>query len=81
MKQTLILALLALLGCDARVSQINSIGLRNYIKCYSGNLLIYEGMSTGKIISDMDSNGRFFKEEGTDKLIEVSGNCVIETIE
>jgi hypothetical protein len=39
--------------------------------------MIYEGRSTGKIKSEAQSDGYYFIEKGSGKLMEVSGNCVI----
>ena len=63
---------------DAYVSKVTSLGSEHSIKCYSGERLIYEGTSTGKVASESQSDGYFFTEKGTGKLMQVSGNCVIE---
>lgn len=77
MKALLILSSL-LIGCsDGMVGKIQSYGESRSIKCYSGTKLIYSGKSTGKIDSEDRSDGYFFVEKGTNKLMEVSGNCVI----
>lgn len=40
--------------------------------------MIYEGESTGKVSSELSSDGYFFVDKKDGKLKEVSGNCVIE---
>jgi len=47
------------------------------VECYSGGKLIYSGKSVGKPVSESNSDGYTFRENGTDELVEVSGNCVI----
>lgn len=67
-----------LCGCtDACVSQLGAYGDKGKVKCYSGIKLIYEGSSTGKIKSSRHSDGYLFRDAETDRLVEVSGNCVI----
>lgn len=67
-----------LLGCtDATVSQITTFGNSGHITCYSGGKVIYDGVSTGKIATESSSDGWFFKDSSSGKLIRVSGACVI----
>lgn len=47
------------------------------IVCYSGGKVIYDGHSTGKILSEKDSDGYFFKSRETGDFQEVSGQCII----
>jgi hypothetical protein len=69
---------MALTACtDAKMKQFTTIGSPGEIVCYSGTLEIYRGKSTGKIATEQGSDGWFFQEEGTGKLIRVSGACVI----
>lgn len=77
MKIVILLALI-LAGCtDARIAQIKSLGEAGRIICYSGGKIIYEGSSTGKILTEEQSDGWFFQD--TDgKLIRVSGDCLIK---
>lgn len=71
-------AVLSLAACtDAKMKQFTSLGSPGEIVCYSGALEIYRGKSTGKIATEQGSDGWFFQEEGTGKLIRVSGACVI----
>jgi hypothetical protein len=62
---------------DGRMSKLMSYGSSRSIECYSGAKLIYKGISTGKISSETQSDGYFFRDSATGKLMEVSGNCVI----
>lgn len=78
---SVIIALCALNGCtDAEWSKLKSYGGRAEIECYSGTKLIYQGTSTGKINSSEQSDGYYFRDDKTGKLMEVSGNCVIRYV-
>ena len=69
---------LILTGCtDGMKAKFDSFGDSRSIICYSGGIKIYEGESTGKISSEQNSDGYYFVEKGTGKLLEVSGNCVL----
>jgi len=78
---TIIVAMLGLSGCTDRfMGKVSAYGGKAHIECYSGTKLIYEGTSTGKISSEANSDGYSFVSQKTQKLTEVSGNCVIEYI-
>ena len=67
-----------MIGCsDANMAKFGNYGSGATIKYYSGGTLIYSGKSTGKVLSEANSDGYFFKETSTGQLKEVSGNCVI----
>lgn len=73
------LGLLILLGCtDARLKQYTTIGSTANVTCYSGGKIIYEGQSTGKVSTESQSDGWYFVDSKTSKLIRVSADCVIE---
>ena len=63
---------------NAWMAQVTSLGSPGHIICYSGGKVIYEGDSTGKISTESQSDGWFFQEQGTNKLVRVSGACVIK---
>lgn len=71
------LVVFAMFGTDGKMAKWKSYGESRSIECYSGGSLIYKGESTGKIQSERSSDGYYFKEKGSGKLLEVSGNCVI----
>ena len=79
MKGYYVLIIAALVtGCtDAKMARLTALGGNGHVKCYSGDLLIYEGDSTGKISSSEMSDGYYFVDAADNKLREVSGNCVI----
>lgn len=77
-KIIIVLGMLLLTSCtDARMGKLMSYGDSRSIECYSGTLLIYKGVSSGKISSEAQSDGYFFVEKGSKKLMEVSGNCIL----
>jgi len=78
MKFVSMLFALVLVGCsDAELGKIEAIGQGGHIECWSGNHKYYEGESTGKIMTEHETDGWFFMEKGTNDLIRVSGPCVI----
>lgn len=69
--------ILGLAGCtDARWSKLTQLGDAQQVKCYSGGVLIYEGISTGKVISEANSDGYYFRERATGSVVEISADCV-----
>ena len=80
MKKLFILAVVAVLVCgctDAEVGKFTSLGDSAKVECWSGDTKIFDGLSSGKVSSERDSDGYFFKDSKTGKFMEVSGNCVI----
>lgn len=45
--------------------------------CYSGGQVIYKGRSSGKIQTEKGSDGWFFQDDSSGKLVRLSGDCVI----
>ncbi len=77
----LIFALTALftMSCtDSQISAITAYGDSARIVCHSGGKVIYDGRSTGKIHSEQQSDGYYFRDAATGRLIEVSGECFID---
>lgn len=71
-----------LLGCtDTTRAKLWAYGDAASVRCFSGDSLIYAGHSTGKVANPSGSDGYQFMEEGTDQLVEVSGNCIIRYAE
>jgi len=72
------MAVFSLTNCtDASRGKMFSLGDSAHVVCYSGGEKIYEGTSTGKVLSEKNSDGYFFKDMEDGKFKEVSGNCVI----
>lgn len=77
MRSILILAIV-FSGCsNANRAAISAWGRRHDIKCYSGGVIIYQGHTTGKVENEDHSDGYYFQDAETNKLVTVSGNCVI----
>lgn len=77
-KLLILLSLSLLTSCsNAEWSAFNAWGKRHVVKCWSGGVLIYEGSTTGKIENEEHSDGYYFQEEKSGKLVMVSGNCLI----
>lgn len=69
---------ITMIACtDARMGKITALGDNAKVECYSGGKLIYSGISTGKVNSELDSDGYLFVDKKTGKYMEVSGECVI----
>ena len=80
MKKILIgLFFLCLIGCtDAARKNLTTLGSPATVTCYSGGKVIYDGVSTGKVVTESQSDGWRFVDSATNKLIRVSGDCVIK---
>ena len=74
----LFLCLFGIASCtDAQLAKFSSLGDPSRITCYSGEKLIFDACSTGKVSSSESSDGYYFNESTTNNLVEVSGNCII----
>lgn len=77
-KLVLIFACAISFGCtDAGFEKLTNYGNSARVTCWSGDVIIYDGESTGKVSSEQNSDGYFFKDKSDGNLKEVSGNCVI----
>jgi hypothetical protein len=78
------MALLALImlvvGCkDAEIQQIKSIGSRHRVTLYGATgTVIKQWEATGNVSNEQNSDGWYFKDAQTGKLVEVTGTLVIE---
>ena len=69
--------LIMLFGCGEQIRSITgSVGTPASIICYSGGTKIYEGTSTGKPTSEASSDGYWWVDSASNKLVEVSADCV-----
>lgn len=76
MKNAIIVFAIALAGCtDARWAKVGGYGDPARVTCYSGGVRVFDDFSTGKVSSEGDSDGYYFKSASTGKLIEMSGDC------
>jgi hypothetical protein len=68
-------------GCsDAEKAKLSSYGNMHKIELYSGGELVRTWYSTGKVISEADSDGYYFMDYETKRIKEVSGTVVIDTM-
>lgn len=73
-----LLSMLALHGCkDADIAQWTSVGSPAHVTCYSGGQVIYDGQSTGKVSTEHQSDGWYFEDAATHRLVRISGTCVV----
>ena len=79
MKNLKYLVLVVLLASctDAKQSKLNGFGKRYKIEVLNGGQIIRTYTSSGKISSEHNSDGYYFNDEATNKLIEVSGDVII----
>lgn len=80
MKKFIVIALLcSTLGCmDADVSQITSIGSPHKVTLWSGGQAAKVWHSTGKVKTEQETDGWFFTDKATGKLVRVSGTISVE---
>lgn len=67
-------------GCkDSDVAQFKSLGSRHHIRQFGcDGRVINEWWSTGNVSNEAQSDGWYFEDEKTHKLVEVTGILVIE---
>jgi hypothetical protein len=83
--KTILLAILLTLmlyfcaGCTgASIAKWESLGSKHKITLYSGGIAVRTWHSTGYIQNEEHSDGYYFKDDSSGKLIRVSGDLVIE---
>jgi hypothetical protein len=73
------LCLMGTTGCkDSTRAQWESLGTKHKIYVYSGGVCVKTYESTGNVSNEAHSDGYYFEDSTTHKLIEVSGTVVIE---
>ena len=73
-----IMLLVALTGCkDATQAQFNALNKPHIVKQFSGGQLIGQWESTGSVSNETQSDGWYFEDAATRKLVEVSGTLQI----
>ncbi len=79
MRFYLLTALLVLCGCtDGVIGKLKSYGKGAHIICYSGGKEIYKGESTGKVLSEQNSDGYYFVDKRTGAMMEIAADCVFK---
>jgi hypothetical protein len=78
MKRTTLFFLLLLTGCySATRAKMLSSGQDHHITQYSGGVIVGEWISNGRVFSEEHSDGYYFEDKATGKVVEVSGNIQI----
>lgn len=77
---SLLAACLLFSGCkDATWAQFHSLGSKHRITMYSaGGQIIHVWESTGNVSNEEHSDGWYFEDAATHKLVELTGALVIE---
>jgi len=76
------LVVITLSSCtDATRSKFNGLGNEFTVEMYSGGQLVRTWTSTGKVESEAQSDGYYFQDKATGKLIEVAGDVVITRLD
>lgn len=74
----MVLLMVVLAGCtDAARSNLKAYGDKHSITLYSGGKVVGQWISTGKVISESQSDGWCFEDEATHKLFRISGTVVV----
>lgn len=80
MKKLLAVALVAALGLaactDAERASMFNYGETAYIVCYSGGQVIFEDVSTGKVLQ-LDGDGITYKSAKTQKYVRAFADCIV----
>ncbi len=67
---------------DAKKAKLGGFGSKFQIEMLNcDGSIARTWISSGKVSSEQNSDGYYFMEEGTDKLIEVTGRLIITKIE
>ena len=83
----IIIVIVAMVGCviggpffkDSNRAQLFSIGSRHRVTLYGATgTIIKQWHATGNVSNEPRSDGWFFKDSETGKLVEVTGTLVIE---
>lgn len=76
------IAIVLLAGCtDAGWDKTVNYSNPSRVVCYSGGVVIYDGVSTGRVLETSDSDGWSFRDNKTGELVQVYGDCVITLVE
>ena len=65
-------------GCsDADRASPSAYGDEHLVELYSGGRKVREWQATGKVFSEENSDGFYFKDAGTGQLVRVTGDVVV----
>lgn len=75
----LALALLTAPGCtDAYTSSVTAVGQQFHVTVYSGGHAVRAYRSTGKVLTEEDSDWWYFRDKATGGLVRVTGTVTVE---
>ncbi len=75
----LVAATVGVAGCtSAERSQLAALGSDHKVTVYSGGSAVREFHSSGKVLTESESDGWYFTDKVTGRLVRVSGTVVIE---
>lgn len=78
---TLIVSSVMIIGCkNSTFAQLRSLGTKHRVTLYSGGVAVGTWISTGNVSNQKSSDGYYFEDEATKKLIEISGTTIIEQL-
>ena len=66
---------------DAEREKYTNFGNSFKVEMYSGGQLVRTWTTTGKVSSEEGSDGYFFKDSATGKLVEIAGDIVITNVD
>lgn len=73
--------IVSLASCtDATRAKMGGYGDEHKVQLYNGGKLVREWTASGKVLSEETSDGYYFNDKETGKLVEVSGDVVITKI-
>ncbi len=71
--------LLLACGCtNAERAQLGGFGKDFKVSVYSGGEKVKEWTSSGKVLTEKDTDGWYFSDKSSGKLVRVSGTVVVE---
>lgn len=77
-----IIGAVLLTGCvDAKMADFGSYGAKSRVELWSGGQKVHEWTSTGKVLNEQSSDGYYFRDSDTGKLVRVTGDVVIAPVE
>lgn len=69
-------------GCsDANKAAMSAWGKKHRVMLYSGGVKIGQWTTSGKIENESKSDGYYFRDDATGKVVMVDGDVVIEVVE
>lgn len=73
---------LSLPSCtDAEWDRYAALGDEHHITLYSGGIAVRSWTSTGKVKTEANSDGYYFRDKDTQRLVWVTSDLVIEVVE